>query len=300
MGSRLSRLSRWFALLFSLVAALALALSGAALPRAQAQDVEGGAVDIKFSPDTLPIGEGVLCQGFQYKLLVKAVQVIGTVRKQIRAGIELDAALNPIAPRYIDVLENGGEGVVVYDAQNVGQEHIAYTAYQKTVLSPDAGSQPQPEIAQGSLSFSVKECLYTVTLAYTFTFPLGTVFGLTDDVPLTKNKAGTLEGDDPFEFQQIVDVSPCVASFSAVTSPTHITGTVDKAKHELTLNFKYADAKTSITATCPIAGTSSASHTINPASLGVTAVTFPEEGGARAFPASLGGKFTIIVNRTIK
>ncbi len=293
MGLPLFRPRRWSALLLSLVAALALTLSDGALLRTQAQDVPGGALYLKFSADTFRDPPG-FCQYDQYKLLAQPVQVVQGVRRQIHAGIEVGAALNKISPTYLEIQEHDPAGIFLYDAQNIGDETIAYTAYQKTKLSDNEISQP--EIAHGTLQFKVKACVYKVTLQYVFSFPLGSVFGLMTEARLARKPDKSYAGDGPFEFQQMVDVAPCVASFTVINAPTHIDGTVD-ATNKLTLKFKYSNATTTISAVCPIAGGASASRTVNPASLGLTEATFPEEGGSRTFAALLGGQITVTVSR---
>ncbi len=294
MGSRLATLRRWPVLLFALVATLVLALSGGVPPRAAAQDVPGGTVSIKFSMDTLPIAVGVLCRDMQYKILFHASQAVGKVQKPIHAGIELVTALNRINPRYLDIPENDPEGVAYYDAQNIGHETIAYTAYEKTILTSDAGVQPQ--IAEGHLEFDVKECPYTVTLVYALQSGSVTVSGIMAEVRLARNKDGTYEADGPFEFQQMLN-APCPNDFTGFDAPTHITGTVDSAKRELNLKFKYSPGTTTFTVTCPIVGSRSASHSNDPTSLGVTNASFPLEGGFKVFPAALGGQFMVAVNQ---
>ena len=294
MELRLLRLGRRAGLLFAGVAALALTLSGGIQSRAQ-DFVPGGALYLKFSSDTFRDPPG-FCQYDQYKLLVQPVQVVGTVRRQLHAGVEVDSLLNPISPKYLEIQEHNPAGILYYDAQKTGQETIVYNAYQKTVLPASGTPVYQPKIAEGKLQFEVKACVYKVTLQYIFEFPLGTVFGIMAETRLGRKPDKTYAGDGPFDFQQMVNVSPCVASFSVVSAPTHIDATVDPVTRKVTLKFKYSDATTTISATCPIAGSASASHTVNPSSLGLTQVSFPEEGGSQTFPG-LGGKLTVTVSR---
>lgn len=298
MGSHQFRPSPWRAPLIALGILTALVLSGGTPLSTEAQDVAGGTVRARFSVDTLPIEPGVVCQDNQYKILIEPGQEVGNVRTHLHAGIEVGAALNKISPSYVEVPASDPVAVFTYDAKNLGQETIAYTAYEKAVLSADAGSG-QLQIGEGHLDFEVKDCQYTVTLVYSLpTGPLN-ITAIMSEVPLHRNNDGTFEADGPFEFQQMVP-SPCPNNFTLMTAPTHITGKIDNAKRQLNLEFRYSPGTSTFTVTCPIVGTMSFTNAHDPTILGVTSAHFPLEGGFKAFAPALGGQFMVAVNRTVK
>ncbi len=310
MGLRRLRSGRRFALRFTLVgAALALALSGGALPRAEAATTTG-VVYLTFGGDTRPTS-GVLCKGKSYKVLVQPVWITGKVRRQAEAHIEVETALNPITPSSIDQGAHNGAAIFYYNAKDTGTETITATATQNLTFldgTPMTGSGfAHPPIGVAKLQFEVKECTYKVSLVYSLKASIANVIAYMGETELTSNPDGTLEGDGSFDFQQTVYGTGCGTQFTAFSVPTHITGTVKPITSVagdpnagLNLKFAYGAAETTFSAVCPIAGKGSASHNIDVATLGVLGARVPQGGGYQLFNPKLGGKFVVMVTQEVK
>jgi hypothetical protein len=306
MGLRLFGSGRRSTLLLSLVAVLALALSGGTLPRAQAQgpSVPGGAVSITFDPRPF---NGVLCQYTQYKIFVRAGQVTGKVATPLNANIQVQAALNNVVPSSLDIPEAGllNNFPFPYNAQETGEETITYQAFLNPT-TPSGGvltgpGTAHPEIAEGSVKLEVKECQYSIFMSFWLDISVTSIMGYMDETPLTRNKDGTYEGDGEFEFQQFVKSGPCGTDFAVIHVPTHITGTVNQDLNLLDLKWEYGKAVNTLDYSCPIKGGGITSANIDVgARLGVTSGRFPLDGGVELYLPAIGGRFLVIVNREVK
>src|SRR5262249_43881635 len=210
---------------------------------------------------------------------------------------------------FLDVWDDNGAAIFNYDARNTGTETISYHARLNPTVAGIPAEGPayaHPEIAEGTLSFEVKECLYKVLMVYLLKAGNASVIGYMDETELAMKSAGTLDGDGDFEFQQTVYGTGCGTSFTVIRVPTHISGTVKQVKTGgdpnagVDLQFEYGKAETTFTAVCPYAGKDSKSHNIDAATLGVKSVHFPVDGGVKLFYPSLGGKFMVIVTQEVK
>ncbi len=313
MGLRLAMSTRWPVLLVLLV--IAVVLTGGIPPLAQAQapgyppdypKLPTG-IKVEFDPRTPPKEPGKICKEVPYRILASpwVADLHGNQRQSWLFGnrhgkVSVSSALRgTITPSEVPLKPYEAPAVFVYTADDTGLEGLKFHA---TVPQPEYDPGVEPgwlgwfQTADENFRFEVIDCQPKVAMSYVLQFSIGSVVGYLPETPLASKADGTLEGSASFDFQQVVNLPFCSVQYSAINAPTHVTGTIDAHAHAIDLKFEYGKTQSTEVVTCPYLGSRTVTHNIDVASLGVTGAHFPEQGGAKTFPA-LGGQLTVIVRQ---
>src|SRR5579859_285767 len=218
--------------------------AGGRLPYAEAQ-APYAIMGVRFDATTPPAVKQdytlVVCVGQNYRLNVDPYIVMGK-DNYLKAfniyGAKVyvqPPAHGTIVPPEYQLAPGGGPAVFIYHADSIGSETLHFTAAMPkplnvTVASGDTQTTTLISLVDGSVSFEVEDCGYSVTLVYIATFasgPMAGSFTLTaEDIKLVRQKDGTFEGDGPFEMRMPFSPPPgCIVFMSGFDSTVHAKGT---------------------------------------------------------------------------
>lgn len=206
-----------------------------------------------------------------------------------------DASVGTISPPSAPggIVLRGGSAHFKFHANKPGMTDLKFTAY--SVVDPDV-----PSPLSATQTVEVTECIYRVTMHYTYSLTEGGITITTaGDLITTLDRQGEeYTGSGTVGFRDLGFSSPdCPGTghFYNFAIPTDIHGTIQNNK--LTLNFSFRPAEEGGSVTTPCGGANMRAVNMDLNRAGIHSVTGPASGWGEPLPIGVAGRMTATVER---